>query len=238
MMLKEMERLREEELRQQVEKQMRAKQLVAEVLPSRQSGVWNAWLRPQHCLRACAIETAIHRATLVVKHTATFHFWDHCKARCDAAGGASPGRMSDTSVWTGVRTWWRRSDTSVCHMSAQVLEANQEQIERKKVMQQLELEEDARIADYNQQKQMREAAIAEEKARIAREKEAECARLRAAQEKVADKQSELDELRARRHAEAVEREWREKESAKAARNKVRPVQCRAWCVPSALAPCG
>lgn len=100
------------------------------------------------------------------------------------------------------------------------MDANSEQIERKKAMQQMEVEEDARIAEYNRQKQLREAAIAEEKDRIAKEKEAECARLRAAQEKVADKQSELDELRARRHAEVVEREWREREAAKAARNKV------------------
>ena len=47
------------------------------------------------------------------------------------------------------------------------------------------------------------------------------ARLRAAQEKAADKASELDELRARRHAEAAEREWREREAAKAARTKAR-----------------
>lgn len=102
----------------------------------------------------------------------------------------------------------------------QVLEANKEQIQRKKEMQAREVEEDARIADYNRRKQLREAAVAEEKARIAREKELECARLRAAQEKAADKQSEIDELRARRHAEAAEREWRTKEVAKAARNQV------------------
>lgn len=110
--------------------------------------------------------------------------------------------------------------------SLQVMEANSEQIERKKAMQLMEVEEDARIADYNKQKQLREADIAEEKERIAREKEAECTRLRAAQEKVADKQSELDELRARRHAEVVEREWRQRESAKAARNKV--LICITW----------
>lgn len=91
---------------------------------------------------------------------------------------------------------------------------------RKKEMQAREVEEDARIADYNRRKQQREAALAEEKDRIAREKELECARLRAAQEKAADKQSELDELRARRHAETAEREWRVKEAAKAARNQV------------------
>lgn len=101
-----------------------------------------------------------------------------------------------------------------------MLEANKEQVVRKKDMQAREVEEDARIADYNRRKQLREAALAEEKARIAKEKELECARLRAAQEKAADKQSELDELRARRHAEAAEREWRVKEAAKAARNQV------------------
>ena len=108
------------------------------------------------------------------------------------------------------------------------MDANSEQIERKKAMQQMEVEEDARIAEYNRQKQLREAAIAEEKDRIAKEKEAECARLRAAQEKVADKQSELDELRARRHAEVVEREWREREAAKAARNKVCMLTVLPW----------
>lgn len=113
----------------------------------------------------------------------------------------------------------------------QVMDANSEQIERKKAMQQMEVEEDERIAEYNKQKQLREAAIAEEKDRIAREKEAECARLRAAQEKVADKQSEMDELRARRHAEVVEREWREREAAKAARNKVRTFIVSTWLLP-------
>lgn len=111
------------------------------------------------------------------------------------------------------------------------MDANSEQIERKKAMQQMEVEEDERIAEYNKQKQLREAAIAEEKDRIAREKEAECARLRAAQEKVADKQSEMDELRARRHAEVVEREWREREAAKAARNKVRTFIVSTWLLP-------
>lgn len=41
----------------------------------------------------------------------------------------------------------------------------------------------------------------------------ETARLRAQQERMADKQAELDELRARRYQEAKEKEWREKELA-------------------------
>lgn len=60
-------------------------------------------------------------------------------------------------------------------------------------------------------------AIAAEKERIAKEKELEVARLRAMQERAADKQAELDELRARRYQEAKEREWRQKERAFAER---------------------
>lgn len=45
---------------------------------------------------------------------------------------------------------------------------------------------------------MAQAAL-EEKARAAHEKELETARLRAAQERVRDRQSEIDELRARRY---------------------------------------
>lgn len=59
--------------------------------------------------------------------------------------------------------------------------------------------------------------MAAEKERIAHEKEMETARLRAMQERAADKQSELDELRARRYQEAKEREWRSKERAYAER---------------------
>ncbi len=45
----------------------------------------------------------------------------------------------------------------------------------------------------------------------------ETARLRAMQERAADKQAELDELRARRYQEAKEREWRAKERSFAER---------------------
>ena len=43
-------------------------------------------------------------------------------------------------------------------------------------------------------------AAVEEKARVAKEKELETARLRAKQERAADRQAEIDELRARRSA--------------------------------------
>lgn len=55
-----------------------------------------------------------------------------------------------------------------------------------------------RILEYTRAKDAREAALAAERERAAREKEMETARLRAMQERAADKQAELDELRARR----------------------------------------
>ena len=47
----------------------------------------------------------------------------------------------------------------------------------------------------------------------------ETARLRAMQDKVNDRQAELDELRARRHQEAGERAWRDRERKAAERQK-------------------
>eukprot|EP00240_Pyramimonas_obovata_P001211 CAMPEP_0118935178 /NCGR_PEP_ID=MMETSP1169-20130426/15074_1 /TAXON_ID=36882 /ORGANISM="Pyramimonas obovata, Strain CCMP722" /LENGTH=462 /DNA_ID=CAMNT_0006878171 /DNA_START=303 /DNA_END=1691 /DNA_ORIENTATION=+ len=99
----------------------------------------------------------------------------------------------------------------------EVARANAAQIERKKGLIQMEKEEDARIARYIRERDLREQAYQEEQARIAHERELETARLRAQQEKMADKQAELDELRAMRAQEAYEREWREKERAEAER---------------------
>ncbi|KAG2500981.1 hypothetical protein HYH03_000803 [Edaphochlamys debaryana] len=99
----------------------------------------------------------------------------------------------------------------------EVADANAEQIRRREQMKVREKEEEGRIADYILQKDLREQALLAEKDRIAKEKEMETARLRAMQERAADKQAELDELRARRYQEAKEREWRQKERAYAER---------------------
>ena len=80
-----------------------------------------------------------------------------------------------------------------------------------------EKEEEERIRQYILERDAREAALAEQAAQRARERELETARLRAQQEKAADRQSELDELRAQRAFEAYEREWRVKEAKEAAR---------------------
>eukprot|EP00775_Hariotina_reticulata_P006096 gene6096-6333_t len=99
----------------------------------------------------------------------------------------------------------------------EVAGANAEQIRRKRLLAQQELEEEARIAQYIVQKDAREQALAAEAASVAHARELEVARLRSMQEKQADHQSEQDETRARRYQEAKEREWRAKERAAAER---------------------
>mmetsp|Transcript_18082 Transcript_18082/g.30965 ORF Transcript_18082/g.30965 Transcript_18082/m.30965 type:complete len:510 (-) Transcript_18082:446-1975(-) len=99
----------------------------------------------------------------------------------------------------------------------EVAAANSEQIRRKEQMKNREKEEDLKILQYTRAKEARELEIATEKERIAAEKELETSRLRAMQERAADKAAELDELRARRYQEAKEREWRGKERATAER---------------------
>lgn len=201
-MLKEMERLREEELRAQVEKQMKAKDLVAQV---------------RHA--ACPIQ----RSRLSTSGASAA-----CWSNVLAAGSCAARAQSYVHMACPAES---KGYSQIQHL--QVMTANEEQVERKKEMQQLELDEEARIADYIRVRDLREQAVADEKEAIAREKEAETQRLRAAQEKAADKQSEMDELRARRHAAAAERERRGREASKAARNKVRCSAARHsrlfWC---------
>eukprot|EP00658_Telonema_sp_P-2_P083916 TRINITY_DN919_c0_g1_i4.p1 TRINITY_DN919_c0_g1~~TRINITY_DN919_c0_g1_i4.p1 ORF type:complete len:222 (+),score=102.72 TRINITY_DN919_c0_g1_i4:181-846(+) len=74
-----------------------------------------------------------------------------------------------------------------------------------------EREEEARIAQYLKDKAAREQEHQDMLDRIAAEKEAECAALRAQQEKETDKKAELDALRAKRAMEQYERDWRHKE---------------------------
>ena len=100
---------------------------------------------------------------------------------------------------------------------AEAAKVNSAQIDRKKAILESEKSEEEAIRRYILERDAREAALAEQAAQRAREKELETARLRAQQEKAADRQSELDELRAQRAFEAYEREWRAKEAKEAAR---------------------
>ena len=76
---------------------------------------------------------------------------------------------------------------------------------------QQELEEDLRIQAYVKQKEAREALKESELKRKAKEKEEEVARLGSLQARSQDRQSELDELRAKRYQEAKDRKWREQQ---------------------------
>ncbi|RNF27192.1 flagella associated protein [Trypanosoma conorhini] len=89
--------------------------------------------------------------------------------------------------------------------------SNAEQIKLKKRQQELELEEERQVLEYIKAKEERERRFAEEQQRIRDEKEREVARLRAQQQRVQDKQAELDEIRAKRAQEAHARETRRKE---------------------------
>ncbi|KAF5826155.1 tumor suppressor, Mitostatin-domain-containing protein [Dunaliella salina] len=101
---------------------------------------------------------------------------------------------------------------------SEVAAANAEQIRRKELLKVREKEEDMKILEYIRAKDAREQELAYEKERIRHEKEMETVRLRTMQERAADKQAELDELRARRYQETKEREWRAKEKAAAERH--------------------
>jgi len=81
--------------------------------------------------------------------------------------------------------------------------------------------EDVRIMKYQKQKEMREREIEQEKRDEKARKEAEVDRLRGMQEKAADKQAEMDALRAKRANEAAERAAREKEALEKSRMDAR-----------------
>lgn len=96
---------------------------------------------------------------------------------------------------------------------AEVEAANSIALAKKSELKQKELMEEQKIVKYNQEKIEREVAQALEERRIKEEKEKEVARLREMQEKAADRQSEIDALRAKRAFEEGERQARHKEVA-------------------------
>ena len=96
---------------------------------------------------------------------------------------------------------------------AEVEAANGIALSKKQELRQMELDEEQKIVRYNQEKVARETAQALEERRLKEEKEYEVARLREMQEKAADRQSEIDALRAKRAFEEGERETRRKEIA-------------------------
>jgi hypothetical protein len=89
-----------------------------------------------------------------------------------------------------------------------VVEANNAGARAKLRKKQEELDEEMRIASYIRGREAREAAQEAELLRVRSEKEKEIARLRALQERAQDRQSAIDELRAKRYQEAKDRAWR------------------------------
>ncbi|KAI8928622.1 tumor suppressor, Mitostatin-domain-containing protein [Entophlyctis helioformis] len=93
----------------------------------------------------------------------------------------------------------------------EVAKANQESLEHKRREKLREEEEDRKILQYIIEKEQRDIENDKLQAQKKAEREQELARLRAAQEKMSDKQAQQDALRAQRAFEAYEREWRRKE---------------------------
>ncbi|CAH8467260.1 unnamed protein product [Heterobilharzia americana] len=89
--------------------------------------------------------------------------------------------------------------------------ANEELRKRREIEKEKDRLMDLKIMQIQNEKAEREAAYEAEQMRIKQEKELEIARLRALQEKASDEAAERDALRAKRAAEANEREWRRKE---------------------------
>jgi hypothetical protein len=94
---------------------------------------------------------------------------------------------------------------------AEVIQANADSIERKRVQKQREKEENDEIERYQVQKAANMARREEEEAAVERRKKETQAALLATQERSQGRQAEVDELRARRAIEEQERRVRKKE---------------------------
>jgi len=96
-----------------------------------------------------------------------------------------------------------------------VYDANQKAIAGKQLLLDKEREEEERIIQYNIEKARKDAEYQAEVKRIKDAKEAETIRLRKMQEKFADRQSEIDAIRAKRAFEQADRLARDKERKEA-----------------------
>ena len=86
--------------------------------------------------------------------------------------------------------------------------SNRDSMHLKVLERQKEKDEDERINEYNRQRILKEEAAHQEALRLQAEREKEIQHLRDMQEKAADRQSELDALKAKRHQEELERNER------------------------------
>ncbi|KAK9794026.1 hypothetical protein WJX73_004960 [Symbiochloris irregularis] len=102
-------------------------------------------------------------------------------------------------------------------LMAAVAESNNALAATKRIAHEQEAEHERQIVEYQRQRDLREQEAAELKAQIAKAKDLEVAKLWASQKKLVDRNSELDELRARRAQDAYERDMRKREADAIAR---------------------
>ncbi|KAJ3229531.1 Cilia- and flagella-associated protein 45 [Chytriomyces hyalinus] len=112
-------------------------------------------------------------------------------------------------------------------MMQEVAKANQESTERKRHQKIAEEDEDKKVLQYILDKEQRAVEKDRQEQKKKAEREQELARLRAAQEKMSDKQAQQDALRAQRAYEAYEREWRRKEKETAEKQKLQESELKA-----------
>uniref|UniRef100_A0A1A8D1A4 Cilia- and flagella-associated protein 45 n=1 Tax=Nothobranchius kadleci TaxID=1051664 RepID=A0A1A8D1A4_NOTKA len=98
----------------------------------------------------------------------------------------------------------------VKRINAEIVQNREKKLEQEKLA-------DMKILEYQRKTQERQAEHEAEQVRIKKEKELEIARLRARQEKAQDYKAQQDELRARRHQESIERQWRMRQKELAAK---------------------
>lgn len=96
---------------------------------------------------------------------------------------------------------------------------NKEHQRQKAIQHDQERLSDLRVVKYQQDKAAREEKYDEEQKQLSKIKEGEISKLRAAQERASDLLAERDALRAKRHEEATEREYRRKAREEAAKKQ-------------------
>lgn len=105
-------------------------------------------------------------------------------------------------------------------LQAEIDVINKEHQKQRQVLKEQEKLADLRVIEYQKKKATAEAESETKGKHAAMIKELEIAKLRAAQEKASDLQAEQDAIRAKRHEEATEREYRRKVREEAAKKAV------------------
>ncbi|XP_068601804.1 cilia- and flagella-associated protein 45 [Brachionichthys hirsutus] len=112
-------------------------------------------------------------------------------------------------------------------LQEEIMRINAETMHTKEQRREEEKLADLREMEYIRKKTEREAEYEAEQRRTRKEKELEITRMRARQERAKDYKAEQDALRARRHQESLDREWRSREKERAAKKAQEDAALRA-----------